>query len=196
MQTPRLAVQVCRVAGAVFVALLGMSSARVARAQTTDTVTRDGWVVGGLVGRIRVADVPDGQGTAIGLGATRFAPQRPGVDLAVVTIPQLFRSGQIPLHGQLGVAVPLQMGNGLFLVPAVGVDAAGLPGESSGGWVGYHWAARALFATRQLGLQAGVVWVRAVNAPNTLWLVELGVMHVPLPAPPRPRATTPVPGEY
>jgi hypothetical protein len=74
------------------------------------------------------------------------------------------------------------------------VDAAGLPGESSGGWIGYHWATRALFATRQLGVQAGVVWVRAVNAPNTLWLVELGVMHVPVPAPLRPRPTTT--GEY
>ncbi len=196
MQTPWLAVRAGRLNGVVFIALLGMSSARVARAQTIDTVTRDGWVVGGLVGRIRVADVPDGHGTAIGLGATRFTPQRPGVDLAVVTIPQLFRSGQIPLHGQLGVAVPFQMGSRLFLVPTVGVDAAGLPGETSGGWVGYHWAARALFATRQLGLEAAVVWVRAVNAPNTMWLVELGLMHVPLPGPPRPRATTPVPGEY
>ena len=194
MQTPRLAVQVDRVAGAMLIALIGMSSARVARAQTSAAVTRDGWVVGGLVGRIRVADVPDGDGTAIGLGATRFTPQRPGLDLAVVTIPQLFRSGQIPVHGQLGVAVPLQLGSGLFLLPTIGVDAAGLPGESSGGWIGYHWAARALFATRQLGVQAGVVWVRAVNAPNTLWLVELGVMHVPLPAPLRPRPTTP--GEY
>jgi hypothetical protein len=184
------------VAGAVFVALLGASNARVARAQTPDTATRDGWVVGALVGRIRVADVPDAHGTDIGLGATRFTPQRPGIDLAVVTIPRLFRGGQIPVHARMGVAVPLRLGDGLFLLPTVGVDAGGVAGESAGGWVGYHWAARALFATRQLGLQAGVAWVRAVNAPNTLWLVELGVMHVPLPGPPRPRATTPVPGEY
>ena len=196
MQTPSMTVQVGRLTGAVLVPFLLVSGAAFAHSQTTATATRDGWVVGGLIGRIRVADVPDGHGTAIGLGATRFTPQRPGVDLAVVTIPQLFRDGQIPVHGQLGVAVPLQMGNGLFLVPTVGVDAAGLPGETSGGWVGYHWAARALFATRRLGVQTGVAWVRAVNAPNTMWIVELGLMHVALPRPPRPRPTTPVPGEY
>ncbi len=195
MQTSRLAVQVGRLTGAVFLPLLVLASVHAARAQTSAPTTRDGWVVGALVGRIRVADVPDGHGTAFGLGATRFAPRRPGVDLAVVTIPRLFRDGQIPVHARLGVAVPLRLTNGFFLVPTVGVDAAGVPGESAGGWVGYHWAARALFATGRLGIQSGVVWVRAVNAPNTLWLVELGLMRVPLPAPPRPRATTPVPGE-
>jgi len=181
--------------GAVFVPLLIMSGARVSRAQSSDTTTRDGWVVGALVGRIRVADVPDGHGTAFGVGATRFASQRPGVDLAVVTIPRLFRDGAIPLHAQMGVTVPVRLGDAFYLVPAVGVDAGGVAGESADRWVGYHWAARALFARRQLGLEAGVVWVRAVNAPNTLWLVELGLMHVPLPGPPRLRPATPVPGE-
>ncbi len=195
MQTPRLTVQVGRLAGAVFAPLLLVSSARVAGAQSAATTTRDGWVTGALVGRIRVADVPDGHGTAIGLGATRFTPQRPGVDLAVVTIPRLFRDGQIPVHGRMGVAVPFRLGDAFFLVPTVGVDAAGLAGESTGGWVGYHWAARALFATRRLGVQAGVVRVRAVNAPNALWLAELGLMRVPLPGPPRPRPASPVPGE-
>ena len=195
MQTSRLTVQVGRLTRAVCVPLLVLASLHAARAQTSATTTRDGWVVGALVGRIRVEDVPDGHGTAFGLGATRFTPQRPGVDLAVVTIPRLFRDGQIPVHARMGMVVPLRLGDGLFLVPAVGVDAAGLAGESAGGWVGYHWAARALFATRRLGIQTGVFWVRAVNAPNTLWLVELGLMRVPLPGPPRPRATTPVPGE-
>jgi hypothetical protein len=195
MQTPRLTVQVGRLAGAVFVPLLFMSSARVARAQTSAPTTRDGWVVGALVGRIRVADVPDGHGTAVGLGATRFAPLRPGVDLAIVTIPRLFREGEIPLHARMGVALPVRLGDALYLVPAVGVDAAGVAGESEGKWVGYHWTARALLARRRLGLEAGVVWVRAVNAPNTLWLAELGLMRVPLPGPPRPRPASPVPGE-
>jgi hypothetical protein len=52
---------------------------------------RDGWLAGALVGRIRVEGVSDANATDIGLGVTRFAPRRPGVDLAVVTIPQLFR---------------------------------------------------------------------------------------------------------
>jgi hypothetical protein len=75
------------------------------------------------------------------------------------------------------------------------VDAAGLRASRPADGSDTTGPRARSFATRQLGVQAGVVWVRAVNAPNTLWLVELGVMHVPLPGPPRPRATTPVPGE-
>lgn len=194
MRTSRLAVQVGRLTGAACVPLLIMTIAHVARGQTS-AMTRDGWVVGALVGMIRVADVPDGHGAAIGLGATRFHPQRPGVDLAVVTIPRLFRDGQIPLHARLGVAVPVRMGHGLFFVPTFGVDGAGLAGQTEGGWAGYHCAARVLFVTHNLGVQAGVAWVRAFNAPNALWLTELGLMRVPLSAPPRPRPASPVPDE-
>jgi hypothetical protein len=179
----------------VFVPVLLLAGVHGVRAQSFATTTRDGWVVGALVGRLRVEDVPDAYGTAIGLGATRFTPLRPGLDVAVVTIPRLFRDGQVPLHARIGMVVPLRLADGLYLVPNVGVDAAGLAGEEAGGWVGYHWSARALFATHHLGVEAGVVWVRAVNAPNTLWLAEIGLMRVPLPGLPRPRPTTPVPGE-
>jgi hypothetical protein len=175
--------------------LLILTTVHVARAQTSVTTTRDGWVAGALVGRIRVADVPDGHGTSIGLGATRFSPYRPGLDLAIVTIPRLFRDGQVPVHARMGAALPVRLSDAVFLVPNLGLDAAGLAGESAGGWVGYHLGARALVATRQLGVQAGVVWVRAVNAPNALWLAEIGLMRVPSPDSPRLRPTTPVPGE-
>ena len=195
MQTPRLAVQAGRLTGAVFVPLLLMTSAHLARAQTSATTTREGWVVGALVGRMQVGGWADGHATAIGVAGTRFIPQRPSLDFAVVTIPRLFRAGEIPLHARMGMALPLGPKVGPFLVPTVGLDVAGVAGESDGGWVGYHWGARALFPTRKLGVEAGVVWVRAFGARNALWLAELGLMRVPLPGPPRPRAATPVPND-
>ena len=195
MQTSRLTVQAGRMTGAVFTPLLILIGAHIAAAQASSITTRDGWVVGALVGHMRVEGWSDGHATAIGVGATRFAPRRPGLDLAIVTIPRLFRDGEIPLHARMGVALPLGPRDGPFLVPTIGVDAAGVAGESADKWVGYHWGAHALIAARQLGVQAGVVWVRAVGARNTLWLAELGLMRVPLPGPPRPRPTTPVPGE-
>jgi hypothetical protein len=195
VQTSRRTIQAGLLTGALLVPLLVLTSGHALRAQSSTTTTRDGWLAGALVGRIRVASVPDAHATAIGLGVTRFAPRRPGLDLAVVTIPRLFRDGQIPLHARMGMALPLGSGNGPFLVPNVGVDAAGVAGETDGGWVGYHVGTHALFTRRELGFEAGVAWVRAVGAPNTLWLVELGLMRVPLLAPPRPRPTTPLPGE-
>jgi hypothetical protein len=196
MLTSARTVQAGRLAIAVFVALLVLSGTRVARAQSSTTTVRDGWVAGALVGRIAIADIPDARATAVGVAATRFAPRRPGLDLAVVTIPTLYRDGQIPLHARMGVAFPLGSGTGPVLVPTAGVDAAGALGETAGGGVVYHPGARALVAARRLGLQAGVAWVRAVNARNSLWLVELGLMRVPAPGPPKPRAPTTAPGQF
>jgi len=185
-----------RLTGTLFVLLLNLPVARSARAQSSATITRDGWVIGALAGVIRIDDVPDAHATAIGFGATRFTPRRPGLDLALVTIPSLFRDGQVPLHARVGMALPLGPGATPVVVPNVGVDAAGLAGETAGGWVGYHVGARALLAARRLGIQAGVTWVRAVNAPNTLWLVELGLMRVPALRPPKPRPGMTVPGVF
>jgi hypothetical protein len=194
MQTSRRTIQ-AGLTGALFVPLLIVTSGHFAHAQSSATLTRDGWVVGALAGRIRVQGVLDADATALGLGVTRFAPRRPGFDFAVVTIPRLFRDGQIPLHARAGVAFPFGSRDGPFFLPTAGVDAAGAVGEADGGWVGYHLGARALFITHQLGLQAGVAWVRAVGAPNAFWLAELGLMHVPLPRAPKPRPTTHMPGE-
>lgn len=188
MLTSRRRIQAGLLNGALFASLLIVASTRSAAAQQAVT-TRDGWVAGALIGRIEIDDIPDAQATAVGVGATRFTPRRPGLDLAVVTIPTLFRDGGIPLHAQVGVALPLGAGAGPYLVPTIGVDAAGFAGEGSGQWVGYHLGARGLYATRQLGVQAGVAWVRAASARNTLWLFELGLMHVPPLEARSPRAT-------
>jgi hypothetical protein len=196
MLTTARAVRASRSAIAVFAPLLLLGGARVVRAQSSATTVRDGWVAGALVGRIAIDDISDARATSIGVEATRFTPRRPGLDVAVVTIPTLYRDGQIPLHARIGVAIPLGMGHGPSLVPTAGVDAAGALGESAGGWVGYHLGARVLAAARRIGVQAGVVWVRAANAPNALWLVELGLMRVPAPAPPKPRAPTTRPGQF
>ena len=195
MQTSRRPVQAGRFFSALCVPLVILTSVHAARAQSSVATTRDGWTVGALVGRLAVGGDADAHATAIGLGVSRFTPRRPGLDLAVVTLPRLFRSGQIPLHARMGAAIPLGPELGPYLVPTLGVDAGGTAGDRADGWVGFHWGAHALFAARQFGVQAGVVWVRATGASNNLWLAEIGLVRLPVPGPPRPRSTTHVPGE-
>lgn len=196
MLTSARAVQAGRFAVAVLVTPLVLAGARVVHAQGSSTTVRDGWVAGALVGRIAIDDISDARATSIGVGAARFSPRRPGLDLAVVTIPTLYRDGDIPLHARMGAVLPLGSGNGPVVIPTAGVDVAGALGETKGGWVGYHLGARALAAARRIGLQAGVSWVRAVNAPNSLWIVELGLMRVPALAPSRPRDPATRPGQF
>lgn len=195
MLTSSRVVQAGWLAGVVLVPFLIVTVARSVHAQSSAKTVRDGWVVGALVGRIRVENVPNANATAIGGSATRFTPRQAGLDLAVVTIPDLFRDGQVPVYARIGAALPIGSKDGPFLVPTVGVDAAGMAGQTSGGWVGYHVGARALVVSNRLGFQAGLLWVRAVNAPNTLWLAELGLMRVPALLPLKPRPATGRAGE-
>ena len=196
MLTSSRSVLASRLSIAVLLPLLVLTAADVTFAQASARTVRDGWVAGVLVGRVAIDDIPDAQATTIGVSATRFTARRPGLDLAVVTIPTLYRDGVIPLHARIGAALPLGSGHGPVVVPTAGVDVAGPLGETVGAWVGYHLGARALVAARRLGLQAGVNWVRAVNAPNSLWLVELGLMRVPALAPQKPRAPATRPGQF
>ena len=196
MLTSSRSVLASRLSIAVLLPLLVLTAADVTFAQVSARAVRDGWVAGVLVGRVAIDDIPDAQATTIGVSATRFTARRPGLDLAVVTIPTLYRDGVIPLHARIGAALPLGSGHGPVVVPPAGVDAAGPLGETVGAWVGNHLGARALVAARRLGLQAGVNWVRAVNAPNSLWLVELGLMRVPALAPQTPRAPATRPGQF
>jgi hypothetical protein len=153
-----------------------------ARAQDTASTVRCGWIVGALVG------VPGAQGEVepalftLGVGATRLEPNRPGVDLAVGMLPRALEAGVIGIGARLGGGVPVALSRDAFVIPSAGLTAVGAVGAGGGGGMaGFYWGVATVLAAGSVGGRAGVTWHRPFGEGSSIYLIELGLMHVPLP---------------
>lgn len=159
------------------------TNARAAFAQDSTATVRDGWLVGPLVGLPGAGSHYALQYVTLGVGATRLVPNRPGMTVAVGTLPRAFVEGIIPIAARIGPSIPIAVGPDAFLIPSVGLSGVGVvaSGGGFGAAAGYYWGAAAVTAHRSTGFQLGVTWHRAAGESGTLWLVECGIMRVPLP---------------
>jgi len=172
--------------GALFVAFLAVVSVRTAQGQDSASTRRDGWLVGPLLGMPGAGSDYDLTFFTLGVGVTRLVPNRPGIDFAIGTVPRAIPEGILPIAVRVGPSISLALSRDAFVIPSVGVS--GLGAVASGGATaigGYYWGAAALVARNRVGFRAGVTWHRPVDADVSLWLVEIGVMRVPLPSPGR-----------
>jgi len=153
-----------------------------ARAQDTASAVRNGWIVGALVG------VPGADGevepalVTLGVGATRLVPNRPGLDLAVGVIPRALEAGVIGVGARVGASVPVGLGRDVFVIPSAGLSAVGAAGAGgAGGMAGVYWGAATVLAAGSVGGRVGVTWHRPFGEQSSIYLIELGLMRVPLP---------------
>lgn len=151
-----------------------------AAAQDTTSV-RDGWIVGPMLAVPSVGGETSAEVLAVGFSANRLVPNRPGVDLALAVVPYVLSEGALVLAGRLGVGVPFALTRNAFIVPSAGVSAIGGAGGGGVGGIGTVYAGAAtVIAAGSLGFRAGVTWNRFGDEPRGLWLLELGLVHVPL----------------
>lgn len=149
---------------------------------------RAGWVVGPLLGVPGTGSDYDPSFFTLGVGATRLSPNRPGFDLAIGTVPRALSEGFIPIGARVGASIPFALNRDAFVIPSAGLSAIGAIGTGGVGAIGgYYWGAAALIARGKVGFRAGMTWHRPVEADDSIWLVEIGVMRVPLPARERQR---------
>lgn len=176
------------IAGARLVLLLLVVSATVARAQDPARIERDGWVVGPLLGVPGAGSDYDPTFFTLGVGVTRLFPNRPGLDFAIGTVPRAIPEGIIPIGARIGASIPLAVSGEVFVIPSAGASGIGAAGGGGAAAIGgYYWGAAALVARGKVGFRAGITWHRPVDVDATVWLVEIGVMRVPLPGGARPR---------
>lgn len=144
---------------------------------------RDGWIVGPLLGVPGVGSEPFTQAFTLGVGGTRLVPDRPGADLAIGLVPRFLQDGALVLGARAGIGLPLALTRDVFFVPSAGLSAAGGVGSGGGGGTaGVYAGAAAVVASGALGFRAGITLHRFGEGNGTLWLMELGLMHVPLPS--------------
>lgn len=168
--------------GALLVAVLLIASAPVARGQDSTSSGRNGWVIGPLLGVPGAGSDYDPSFFTLGVGVTRLSPNRPGLDFAIGTVPRAVPEGILPIGARIGASIPLALGPDAFVIPSAGASGIGAVGAGVVGAVGgYYWGAAGLVARGRTGFRAGITWHRPFEADASVWLVEVGVMRVPLP---------------
>src|SRR5687767_12521847 len=173
--------------GALLVAVLLIASAPVARGQDSTSSGRNGWVIGPLLGVPGAGSDYDPSFFTLGVGVTRLSPNRPGLDFAIGTVPRAIPEGILPIGARIGASIPLALGPDAFVIPSAGASGIGAVGAGVVGAVGgYYWGAAGLVARGRTGSRAGITWHRPFEADASVWLVEVGVMRVPLPQRTRP----------
>ena len=183
MSRPGISTVACRYIGcAVLVAVAAAFVVVPAGAQDTARTARRGWIVGALVG------VPGSEGEVepalftLGVGVTRLVPNRPGLDLAVGMIPRVLEAGVIGVGARVGGGVPFALGRDAFVIPSAGLSAVGAAGGGgAGGLAGIYWGVATVLASGSVGGRAGVTWHRPFGEQGSIYLLELGLMRVPLP---------------
>ena len=173
--------------GALLVAALLVSSAPVARSQDSTSSRRDGWVTGPLLGVPGAGSDYDPSFFTLGVGVTRLSPNRPGLDFAIGTVPRAIPEGIVPIGARVGASIPFALSPDAFVIPSAGASGIGAVGGGGVGAIGgYYWGAAGLIARGRVGFRAGITWHRPVEADDSVWLVEVGVMRVPLGVGTRP----------
>ena len=162
-------------------ALLTIAGVGLAHGQDTTTARREGWIVGPLLGVPGVGSDYDASFFTLGLGVTRLVPNRPGLDFAIGTVPRVISDGYLPVGVRLGPSIPLALSSDAFIIPSAGVSVIGAVGSGGAAGTGaFYWGASLVAAHGPVGFRAGATWHRPYATDQSLWLVEVGVMHVPL----------------
>ena len=161
--------------------LLVAADIGLARGQDTTLARRDGWIVGPLVGLPGAGSDYELSLVTLGVGVTRLSPNRPGLDFAVGTIPRIIPEGVLPIGARIGASIPLSLTPDAFLIPSAGLSAVGAAGSGgAAGTGGYYGGIAAVVARGKVGLRAGVTVHGSPDADVAVWLVEIGVMRVPV----------------
>ena len=156
----------------------------VAHGQDATSTRRDGWIVGPLVGLPGVGSEYELSLATLGIGVTRFAPNRPGLDFAIGTVPRVIAEGLFPVAARVGPSLPVSLTPDAFLIPSVGLSGIGaVGGGGAAGAAGVYGGIAGVVARGSVGFRAGITWHRLSVTEGSLWLIEVGVMHVPTSRP-------------
>jgi hypothetical protein len=146
---------------------------------------RDGWIVGPSIGMPTANGETSPELLTVGLNFTRLSPGRPGADIAFGTMPRALADGVAVFGFRADVAYPLAVFPHLMVFPAAGLSVIGALGEGGGGGtMGVNAGLSAVFhGDSPTGLRLGVTAHQFSLVETTIFLIEVGMVHVPAPGP-------------
>lgn len=147
-----------------------------ARAADTLSQAHGGWLIGGSFGVPGYGSEIIAEAFTIGVHWTRVRPGQLGADISLGTIPRTLGEGVAVVGLRAGVALPLLLQQGTWLLPSTGVSLIGGAGSGGGGGaMGFNvGVAAAAFGTSRTGLRIGITWHRFQDTEGAIWLAEVG----------------------
>jgi len=154
------------------------SNADAQRPLTDSSTTARNWLVGASVGMPGYESEPVPELFTIGMNFTQMRPGRFGADFAIGTMPRAFAFGAGVLGARAGVVLPIAPSADVLFLPSAGVSLVGGAGEGGGGAIGgLNAGAAIVFWTADVGFRSGITWHRFQDFRESVWLVEIGIVH-------------------
>ena len=148
------------------------------RSLTDSSTTARNWLVGASVGLPGYEREPAPELFTIGMNFTQMRPGRFGADFAIGTMPRAFAFGAGVLGARAGVVLPIAPTPDVLFLPSAGVSLVGGAGEGGGAAIGgLNAGAAMVFWTNDVGFRSGITWHRFQDFRESVWLVEIGIVH-------------------
>lgn len=145
------------------------------------TLVRNGWIVGPSIGFPTAAAEVSPEVLTVGLQFTRLDPGHLGADLAVGTLAQALAEGIAAFGFRADAAYPVSVSPRLLMLPAAGLSVVGALGEGGGGGIiGINAGlAAVVHGASGIGLRVGITAHQFPMAEIPIFLIEVGVVHLP-----------------
>lgn len=160
--------------------LIMLSVASTLGAQDSSRVRDGQWLTGFSVGVPGYGQEAEPALFTAGVNFTQLRPFRPSADFSFGTMPRVLMEGVMVLGVRAGVAVPLALSPGVFILPSGGVSLVGAAAGGGGGAeAGVNGGLAAVFLGKNgPGLRVGMTWHKFRETRGALWLLEIGIVHV------------------
>jgi len=143
----------------------------------SSTIAHD-WLIGASVGLPGYEREPAPELFTIGMNFTQMRPGRFGADFAIGTMPRAFAFGAGVLGARAGVVLPIAPTPDVLFLPSAGVSLVGGAGEGGSAAIGgLNAGAAMVFWTNDVGFRSGITWHRFQDFRESVWLVEIGIVH-------------------
>jgi hypothetical protein len=141
----------------------------------------DGWLTGVSLGLPGYGSATDPTFFTFGFNVSRLRPGHLGPDLSIGTLPMWLAEGAVPFGVRAGFALPVEAAPHFLVLPSAGLTVIGLLSPDGGGAIrGYNVGLATVAYSGTVGLRTGVTLHSFPDARGAAWLLEVGIVSVPL----------------
>lgn len=164
------------------VACASLSAGAQGSAPADGTTPRlDGWLAGASLGMPGYRSTTAPSLMTVAFNVSRLRPGHIGPDLSIGTLPSFLSEGAVPFVVRAGFALPLEAAPTVLVLPSAGLTVVGVSGPDGGGAVpGLNVGLATVAYSGTVGLRTGITLHSFPGARGAIWLLEVGVVHVPL----------------